>query len=193
MGALDELPVRTFSTQAAWRKWLEANHSKSPGIWLRVAKKGSPRKCVTYQEAVEVALCFGWIDGRMRSVDDRHFVQSFTPRRRKSRWSKINRDKAEALIEAGRMRPAGLRAIEEARADGRWDAAYTSSAEIQVPADLKRALRGKPDAKAFFEGLSKSNRYAVLYQIEEAKKPETRVRRIERFVKMFEEGRKPYE
>jgi uncharacterized protein YdeI (YjbR/CyaY-like superfamily) len=193
MGALDELPVRTFSTQAAWRKWLEANHSKSPGIWLRVAKKGSPRKSVTYQEAVEVALCFGWIDGRMRSVDDRHFVQSFTPRRRKSRWSKINRDKAEALIAAGRMRPAGLRAIEEARADGRWDAAYTSSAEIQVPADLKRALRGKPDAKAFFKGLSKSNRYAVLYQIEEAKKPETRVRRIERFVKMFEEGRKPYE
>ena len=186
----DDRAVRDFKTQQAWRTWLDKNHAKSDGVWIRYAKKASGKKSVGYQEAVEVALCYGWIDGKARTVDASYYMQLFTPRRAKSRWSKINRGKAEALIASGMMQPAGMKAIEEAKADGRWDAAYASPAVIEVPVDLRRALK-RSKTEAFFEALNKNNRYAVLYQIEEAKKPETRARRIERFVKMFQEGRKP--
>jgi uncharacterized protein YdeI (YjbR/CyaY-like superfamily) len=188
----DELPVRDFKTQAAWRTWLDKNHAKSPGVWIRFAKKASGKRSVTYQEAVEVSLCYGWIDGKVRTVDEDHYIQRFTPRRAQSRWSKINRGKAEALIAAGEMKPAGMQAVDEAKGDGRWAAAYASPAVIEVPADLERELK-RTKTEAFFEGLNKTNRYAVLYQIEEAKRPETRARRIVRFVEMFQDGRKPYD
>ena len=187
----DDRPARDFKTQASWRTWLDTNHAKADGIWIRYAKKASGKTSVTYKEAVEVALCYGWIDGKVRTVDEDHYMQLFTPRRPKSRWSKINRGKAEALIASGAMKPAGLRAVEEAKADGRWEAAYSSSAVIEVPPDLERELR-RTKTKSFFESLNKSSRYAVLYQIEEAKRPETRARRIKRFVEMFKEGRGPF-
>ena len=186
----DSLPLKTFTTQAAWRSWLDRNHPRADGVWLAFAKKASGTRTVTYQEAVEVALCYGWIDGKARTVDADFYIQRFTPRRSKSRWSKINRSKVEALIASGKMKPAGLKAVDEAKADGRWDAAYPSPSVIEVPADLQRELE-RTKTTAFFEGLNKSNRYAVLYQIEEAKRPETRARRIARFVEMFQEGREP--
>jgi uncharacterized protein YdeI (YjbR/CyaY-like superfamily) len=188
----DELQTLTFPTQAKFRAWLEKNHSKEPGLWIRYAKKGSGITTMVYAEAVEEALCYGWIDGKVRTVDENYYVQRFTPRRKQSKWSKINRDKAEALIAAGKMKPAGLAEVERAKADGRWDAAYDSSATMTVPDDLIAALGKKPKALKFFENLDKSNRYAILYQIHDAKKPETRARRIAKFVAMMQKGEKLY-
>ena len=178
-----------FRTQADLEAWLEQNHATSDGIWLKFAKKGSGIESVVYKEAVESALCFGWIDGQTKRLDDDWYLQRFTPRRPRSRWSQINTEKAEALIADGRMRPAGLRQVEEAKADGRWDAAYAPPSRIEVPPDLREALDANPKAAAFFETLDSTNRYAVLYRVHDAKRPETRARRIKQFVEMLGEGR----
>jgi uncharacterized protein YdeI (YjbR/CyaY-like superfamily) len=188
----EDFQTLTFTTQAKFRAWLDKNHSKTPGVWIKFAKKASGIKSVNYQEALEVALCYGWIDGLVRRFDDDYYVQRFTPRRAKSKWSKINRDKADALIDAGKMKPAGLAEVERAKADGRWDAAYDSPGNITVPDDLAKAFRKNPKARKFFETLNSTNRYAVLYRVHDAKKPETRARRIDQFIEMLNEGRKPY-
>ena len=184
-----ELPVRLFAGPAALEAWLEANED-ADGVWLKIAKKGAPEPSVTYGEALEVALCFGWIDSQKRGLDETHFLQRFTPRRPRGRWSKINREKAEALIAAGRMRPAGLAEVEAARADGRWEAAYEGQKSAKVPPDLQRELDASPAAAKFFASLDGANRYAILYRLDEAKKPETRERRLRKFVGMLERGEK---
>ena len=191
-GAAAEQPIKSFATSRAFETWLERNHDRSNGIWLTIARKGSGVRSVTYAEAVEVALCYGWIDGQGKRFDDNRYVQRFTPRRARSRWSKINRDRAMGLIEQGRMRPAGLGEIERAKADGRWDAAYDSPSTMAVPDDLQDALRRDEKADAAFGALDGRNRYAILYQVHDAKRPETRARRIAKFVAMLSEGKKPY-
>lgn len=183
--------IKEFSGQARWERWLDREHERADQVWIKFAKKRSGKRSVTYAEAVESALCYGWIDGLARGLDEDHYLQRFTPRRPRSQWSRINREKATALIEAGRMKPAGAREVERAKADGRWDAAYDPPSTIRVPQHLSARLAQEPAAKAFFEGLSKSYRYSILYNIENAKRPETRVRRIEKFVEMLKRGEKP--
>lgn len=183
-----DLPVKLFKTAAAWEKWLEANHAKSPGVWMQIAKKDSGLSSANYQEALDVALCFGWIDGQKRPFDDRTWLQRFTPRGPRSVWSKINTEKVAVLINNGRMRPAGLAAIEAAKASGRWDSAYQSWSNTSVPAELQAALDRSPIAKAFFETLRGRDRYAIIYRVQTAKKPETRARRITDFIAMLEKG-----
>ena len=192
MGADDGLATIAFPSAAEWEAWLEANHATAPGVWIKMAKKDSGVDSVRYPEVLESALCFGWIDGRREALDERFFLQRYTPRRARSRWSRINREKAERLIADGRMRPAGRAEVEQARADGRWDAAYEGQRSIVVPEDLRRELDARPEAKAFFEQLSSQNRYAILYRLHEAKRPETRARRLEKFVAMLEAGEKIY-
>jgi uncharacterized protein YdeI (YjbR/CyaY-like superfamily) len=189
----DELPVLLFATPSELEAWLEENHDSSDGLWLKIAKKGVEPPSVTYAEALELALCFGWIDSQKRGHDDQHFLQRFTPRRPRGRWSKINREKAEALIAAGAMRPTGLVEVEAAQADGRWEAAYEGQRTAQVPDDLQRELDASPAAAEFFAGLDGANRYAVIYRLHEAKKPETRERRLRKFVAMLERGEKIHE
>jgi uncharacterized protein YdeI (YjbR/CyaY-like superfamily) len=186
----DELPILAFPSQEAWEEWLESNHSAVAGVWLKIAKKAAPIESVSHAEALESAICFGWIDGQRRALDERFFLQRFTPRGPRSRWSQINRDKATELTEAGRMRPAGLAQVEAARADGRWEAAYAPQRTATVPDDLRRALDADPAAAAAFEALDSQNRYAILYRVQDAKRPETRARRIARFVAMLAEGGK---
>jgi uncharacterized protein YdeI (YjbR/CyaY-like superfamily) len=186
----DELPVHLFAGPGEMGKWLEANHDSSQGIWLKIAKKGASEPSVTYEEAVELALCFGWIDSQVRRFDDQHYLQRFTPRRPRGRWSKINREKAEALIAAGKLRPAGLAEVEAAKADGRWEAAYEGQRTAKVPPDLQRELDANPAACEFFASLSSANRYAIIYRLDDAKKPETRVRRLRKFIAMLERGEK---
>jgi uncharacterized protein YdeI (YjbR/CyaY-like superfamily) len=176
---------QSFDSERAWQDWLAENHETSAGIWLKIAKKGADAATVSYPEALEAALCFGWIDGQKGPLDDTHWLQRFTPRRARSKWSRINREKAETLIAAGRMRPAGLGEVEAARADGRWDAAYEGQRTAAVPPDLAAALAADPEAEAFFSTLSSANRYAVLYRVGEARRPQTRARRIEKFVAML--------
>ncbi len=176
-----------FSTAAAWHDWLESEHRGSDGVWLRLAKSKAPEPTITYTEALDVALCFGWIDAQTRGLDDRYWLKRFTPRRPRSKWSKINTEKAEALITAGRMQPAGLREVEKAKADGRWADAYAGSRTISVPADLASALAADADASAFFETLSSINRYAILYRITTVKRPETRAKKIAQYVQMLAE------
>ncbi len=180
-----DLPVRLFKTGGTWEKWLADHGETSPGLWLRLAKKAADLKSITFAEALDAALCYGWIDGQRRSWDEESFVQRFTPRRKKSIWSKINRAKVTELIESGRMRPAGLAAIEAAKADGRWDAAYDSHRTAQVPDDLQAELDSNPEAKTFFATISSQNRYAILFRIQTAKKPETRMKRIKQYVDML--------
>ena len=184
-----DLPVMELASAEAWDKWLAKHHASSPGVWLKIAKKGTGVTTVTMPEVIETALCWGWIDGLRHRHDDVYFRQRMTPRKRGSRWSRINRDKAEALIAAGRMQPAGHREVEAARADGRWDAAYSGSSTMTVPDDLTRALRRNAAARRAFEQLDSRNRYAILYRIQDAKRSETRARRIEQFVTMLAEGR----
>jgi uncharacterized protein YdeI (YjbR/CyaY-like superfamily) len=184
----DDLPVLSFAAAAELEAWLEEHHGEAAGIWLKIAKKGVEPLTVNHAEALELALCFGWIDGQRRGLDQAYFLQRFTPRRPRGRWSKINREKVEALSEAGRMRPAGLAEAEAAKADGRWEAAYEGQRTAQVPADLQRELDASPKAAEFFAGLSSQNRYAILYRLDEAKKPETRERRLRKFVAMLERG-----
>lgn len=188
----DNLQTLTFDSHAKFRSWLNKNHSSEPGLWIKYAKKASGIKTIVYQEALEVALCYGWIDGKVQTVDENYYMQRFTPRRKKSNWSKINRDKAEKLIESGKMKAAGLAEVERAKADGRWEAAYESPASMPVPDDFIKALAKSARARKFWESLNKSNRYAILYQIHDAKKPETRARRIAKFVEMLKAEQKLY-
>ena len=186
MTPASDYPIVLFADRTAFRKWLSAHHASRPGLWLRIAKTGSPLRSVTYTEALDLALCFGWIDGQKRSYDTDSFLQKFTPRQKRSPWSKRNRERVERLVAAGEMHPAGLAAVEAAKADGRWDRAYDSPGTVTVPADFQAALDGHPEAKAFFETLKGTNRYAILYRIQTAVKPETRARRIAGFVAMLQ-------
>jgi uncharacterized protein YdeI (YjbR/CyaY-like superfamily) len=184
----DGLPVMGFDNSAAWESWLAGQHADSAGIWLKIAKKGSGVSSVCYAEALDVALCYGWIDGQKGRLDDDYWLQRFTPRKAGSRWSKINTDKAAELIDAGRMQPAGQREVEQAQADGRWAAAYSGQRAITVPEDLERELAKNDAARAFFATTSSVNRYAILYRIGNAKRPETRARRIAKYVEMLADG-----
>jgi uncharacterized protein YdeI (YjbR/CyaY-like superfamily) len=177
-----------FKSAKAFETWLKKNHATSDGLWLKIAKRGASEPSVTYPEAVEIALCWGWIDGQKKGLDDQHFLQRFTPRRARSIWSKINVDKAAALIEAGRMQAPGHAQIEAAKADGRWAQAYDSARTSTVPEDLRAALEAAPKAQAFFATINASNRYAVLWRIQTAVKAETRARRIAQLVEMLARG-----
>jgi uncharacterized protein YdeI (YjbR/CyaY-like superfamily) len=185
-----DLPVRSFGSRAEWIRWLEREHGSSTGVWLQIARKDAGAESISYAEALDAALCYGWIDGRKDRLDDRAWLQRFTPRRARSRWSKRNRALAEALIERGEMAPAGMREVERARADGRWDAAYDSHSTATVPADLRAALEHDQAAGEFFATLDSNNRYAILYRIQEARRPETRARRIAKYVAMLSAGEK---
>lgn len=189
----EELEIRLFAGPDELEEWLEANGHSSPGLWLKIAKKGAPEPSVTYAEAVELALCFGWIDSQKRGLDEAHFLQRFTPRRPRGRWSKINREKAEALAAQGALRPAGVAEVAAAQEDGRWEAAYEGQRTARVPDDLQRALDANPVAAAFFAELDSANRYAITYRLADAKKPETRERRLRKFLAMLERGEKIHE
>ena len=186
----DPLPVMAFESTQAWDAWLSAHHAGSSGLWLKIAKKGSAGQSISYSDALDVALCHGWIDGQKGRHDDDYWLQRFTPRKPGSNWSKINTERAAALIASGRMRPAGLREVEQAQADGRWERAYQSQSRITVPEDLAEALAANPRAREFFATLDGTNRYAVLYRITSAKRPETRAKRIDTFVAMLSEHKK---
>ena len=179
-----------FKSAAAFRAWLTTNHGKCDGIWLRLFKKDSGKATVTYAEALDQALCFGWIDGQVKSLDELSWVQKFTPRRARSGWSKRNTEHVERLTKAGVMMPAGLQQVEAAKADGRWAAAYESPKNAEPPADFLKALAKDKKAKAFFETLNKANVYAIVYRLQTAKKPETRVRRMEGILAMLGRGEK---
>jgi uncharacterized protein YdeI (YjbR/CyaY-like superfamily) len=185
---LAEPPVKEFRTPAAWAKWLTSHHGDEDGVWLKFAKKGTGVTTVTYAEALEVALCWGWIDAQVKRFDETYYLQRFVPRRKRSRWSKINRESAERLIREKKMQPPGLAQVEAAKADGRWDAAYEGAATATVPDDLERALARNKKAREFFATLSSQNRYAILFRIQDAKRPETRARRIAQFVEMLARG-----
>jgi len=187
----DDAPAAAaaFATAGAWQDWLAGHHKAAGGLWLKLAKKDAPEHTLTYAEALDVALCFGWIDAQTRGLDDNYWLKRFTPRKPGSRWSKINTQKAEALIASGRMQPAGLAEVEGARADGRWDAAYAGPRTIEVPDDLAAALAADPAAAAFFATLNSINRYAILYRIGTVKRPETRARKIAQYVQMLAEHR----
>ena len=188
-----DLLIVSFASDKEWEQWLEENSDASNGVWIKMAKKESGIPSVNHPQALDVALCFGWIDGQRLKFDDQYFLQRFTPRRSKSPWSKVNQDKVAALIEAGKMREAGLREIERAKADGRWEAAYESQSKMTVPEDLQAALDQNPAAQAFFDTLNSVNRYSILYRITTAKKPETRQKRLEKFIIMLNEGKKIYD
>jgi uncharacterized protein YdeI (YjbR/CyaY-like superfamily) len=182
--------IVTFDTAQAFEAWLSQRHAESAGIWLKIRKKAPGIVALDYDQALDVALCFGWIDGQKGAFDDEWWLQRFTPRKRDSRWSKINCDRVAALLDQNRMRPAGLAEVERAKADGRWQAAYDGAKTAQVPDDLAAALAASPAAAAFFETLDKRNRYAILYRIQDVKKAETRARRIEKYVAMLARGEK---
>jgi uncharacterized protein YdeI (YjbR/CyaY-like superfamily) len=183
-----EQPVLSFESAEAFHAWLAANHAESDGLWIKFAKKGSGIPSVVYAEALDSALCHGWIDGQAKSVDEKHYLQRFTPRRKRSPWSKRNVGKALALVEAGRMTPAGQAEIDRAKADGRWERAYEGPKNSTVPDDLQAELDKDPKAAEFFASLSSTNRYAILYRLQDAKRPETRARRLEKFVAMLKAG-----
>jgi len=186
-------PIRLFTNQAAWAVWLEKNHRKSQGMWLRLAKKGAGLQSLTYAEALEVALCYGWIDGQKRAESEEAWLQRFLPRSARSIWSKINRDKAMALITSGRMKATGLEAIEAAKKAGSWAAAYDSPRGAKVPEDFQTALDANPRAREFFQALDSANRYAVLFRIQTVKKDETRARKIREFIEMLERNERIHE
>ena len=188
----DHLPILLFENQLSWEAWLEEHHTETKGIWLKIAKKGSAISSIDYAEALESALCYGWIDGQKAALDDQYWLQKFTPRRPKSKWSQQNCDKAEALIASGRMQSAGYRQVELAKEDGRWEAAYASQSQIAVPDDFQSELDKNQKAKVFFSTLNSINRYAILYRIQTAVKPETRAARIEKFINMLSKGLKIY-
>ncbi|MEU0055963.1 YdeI/OmpD-associated family protein [Streptomyces sp. NPDC006334] len=185
-----ELETVAFESAEAFRVWLGENHAVSPGIWLKLRKKGAGIVALDYAQALDEALCYGWIDGQKAKFDDEWWLQRFTPRTPRSKWSKINRDKADALIKQGRMRPPGQAEVDRAKADGRWEAAYEGAKTATVPDDLRAALAADPAAAQFFETLDRQNRYAILYRIQDAKKAETRARRIEKYVEMLAKGEK---
>jgi uncharacterized protein YdeI (YjbR/CyaY-like superfamily) len=185
-------PLR-FATARAFESWLRKNHASSDGAWLLIAKAGAGQATVTYAQAVEIALCHGWIDGQKKGLDEQYWLQRFTPRRARSLWSKANRAKAEALIASGRMQPSGLAEIDRAKADGRWDAAYDGPSTADVPPDLQAALDAQPSARSFFAQLDRANRYAVLWRVQTAQRPETRAKRIEALVAMLAREEKIHE
>lgn len=191
-----ELETLSFGSAEAFDAWLAEHHATTPGLWLKLRKKGAGSADSTaaaeldYAQALDVALCHGWIDGQKRALDDEWWLQRFTPRTAASKWSKVNRDKVAALIEQGRMRPAGQAEIDRAKADGRWEAAYAGSKTAEVPDDLAAALAAEPAAAAFFATLDRQNRYSILYRVQDAKRPETRARRIATFVAMLANGEK---
>jgi uncharacterized protein YdeI (YjbR/CyaY-like superfamily) len=186
--ARKELPVRRFGSPRAWEAWLTKHHETSPGLWLELAKKSSGPVRLSHAQALEVALRFGWIDGQVASVDAACFRQRFTPRRTRSNWSQINCATVERLHAEGRLAPAGLREMESAKRDGRWAAAYASPRAMVVPEDLRARLAASPRARRFFEQLDGRNRYAILYRLHDAKKADTRERRLEKFIRMLEAG-----
>jgi uncharacterized protein YdeI (YjbR/CyaY-like superfamily) len=179
------LPIISFESGEAWESWLATEHASAAGVWLKIAKKGSSSRTISYADALAVALCFGWIDGQKGKLDDDFWLQRFTPRKAGSRWSRINTDRAAELIESGRMRPAGQAEVDRARADGRWAGAYASQSTITMPDDLAAALSRNDGARAFFETLSGANRYAILYRVTTARRPETRAQRIATYVTML--------
>ena len=185
-------PPLLFEDRETWFCWLRKNHATSSGVWLRIAKKGAIVRSVSYLQAVDAALCFGWIDGQKKRDDESYWLQRFTPRSEKSIWSKINREKAIRLIELGQMNAAGLREVERAKRDGRWDGAYDSPSGATIPADFQAVLNEIPRAKAFFATFDGRNRYAVLFRIQTAKKAETRAKRIKQFAEMLSQREKIY-
>ncbi|WP_431068068.1 YdeI/OmpD-associated family protein [Ralstonia holmesii] len=183
-------PALTFANQEAWEAWLEASAEVAPGVWLHIAKRSAEQSTVSYAQALESALCYGWIDGQKKAGSEHYWLQRFTPRTAKSIWSKINKAKAEALMSDGRMRPSGLRAIDLAKHDGRWEAAYSSASTSTVPDDLQQALDANPKAEQFFATLNSQNRYAILFRIQNVKKAETRAKKISQFIDMLNKGEK---
>jgi uncharacterized protein YdeI (YjbR/CyaY-like superfamily) len=183
--SLNGVPIVLFASPDEWEAWLDEQHAASPGLWLRLAKKESGLQSVSYQEALDVALCYGWIDSQKKSYDEQSWLQKFTPRRARSIWSKVNREKVQRLIESGRMKAAGLKEVEAAQQDGRWAAAYDSQSNATVPDDFQAELDKHPEAHAFFSTLNSANRYAILFRIQTAKKAETRSRRIRQLVEML--------
>jgi uncharacterized protein YdeI (YjbR/CyaY-like superfamily) len=184
-----ELPILVIPDRAAWDEWLAGNHDSSAGVWLKLAKKGAPTSTVTYAEALEEAIRYGWIDGQKRAHDEHFFLQRFTPRGRRSKWSQINRQKATDLIEQGRMHPAGLAQVQAAQRDGRWDSAYEPQSAATVPADLQEALDRNPAARAFFDTLTGVRRYAFLYRLHHVTKPDARAKRIAGYIVLLCEGK----
>jgi len=187
---VDELPIISLASLEEWETWLEKNHASCSGVWLRIYKKDSGVKSVSYAEALDGALCYGWIDGLKRPFDKKSWIQRFTPRRPKSLWSKINTGHVERLVKLGKMKPAGSTVIEAAKKDGRWDAAYHSPGKATVPEDFLDALSKNKKAKAFFETLNKANLYSIAWRLQTAKKPETRQRRMKAILQMLAKGKK---
>lgn len=185
-----DLEVKGFDTQKKWEIWLKKNHQKSAGVWMKFFKKNSGVKSIVYAEALDVALCYGWIDSQAKSLDDKAYLQRFTPRGPKSVWSKINTEKVEKLIKEGKMQAGGIEKVEAAKKDGRWQAAYSSPSKVVMPDDFKEALAKNKKAKEFYETLNKANTYGILTRIQFAKKAETREKRIKEFIKMLSEGKK---
>jgi uncharacterized protein YdeI (YjbR/CyaY-like superfamily) len=190
MKKADDLPIASFENQRTWEAWLDEHHADTKGVWLKIAKKETHIPSVSYLEALDSAICFGWIDGQKASFNDKYWLQKFTPRRPKSIWSKANCEKATALIAQARMKPAGMRQVELAKADGRWDSAYESQSKIEIPDDFQRELDKNQKAKTFFGTLNSVNRYAILFRIHTAKKPETRAARIHKFIEMLSKRQK---
>lgn len=182
--------IIAFDSAEEWHRWLANSHARSEGVWLRIFKKSVGRKTVTYDEALDGALCYGWIDGQKKSYDEQSWLQKFTPRQRKSIWSKRNKAHVERLIKAKKMQPAGMREVESAKQDGRWDVAYDSPSTAEMPQDFMAELSKNKKAKAFFDTLNKANRYSIAWRLQTAKKPETRARRLREFISMMERGEK---
>ncbi|KAL2876280.1 hypothetical protein SGCOL_008453 [Colletotrichum sp. CLE4] len=183
----ESIPTLFFENQSKWENYLEGSYQSSLGVWLKIAKKNAEKPTVTYDQALDVALCFGWIDGQRKALDEQHFIQRFTPRRKNSLWSKRNVEKTAALTQAERMRPAGQAEINAAKADGRWNRAYSSASIMEVPSDFAEALRCNKEANKFFDALNKTQRYAFLWRVETTKRPETRKRKIDQFVNLLAE------
>ncbi len=190
MTLLDTIPTIEFKTAKSFETWFEKNHDKSNGFWLRIFKKDSGLKTITYAEALDAALCYGWIDGQRKSYDEESFLQKYCPRREKSIWSKINIGHVERLIHEGRMRPAGLSAIEKAKANGNWEKAYDSPSKMTIPDDFLAALSKNKKAEAFFKGLNKTNLFAIGFRLQTAKKQETREKRMKEIIEKLAKGEK---
>ncbi len=186
----DDLPIVAFSSAAEWERWLAENYAQPTGVWLRIYKKNSNVPTVTYPEALDAALCWGWIDGQKYKFDDQSWLQKFTPRRKNSIWSKINTEHVERLTSAGKMKPAGLAEVEAAKQDGRWQQAYDSQRDAEMPADFLRELEKNPAAKTFFQTLNKTNLYSIIFRLQTAKKAETREKRMREIIEMLLNGKK---
>lgn len=189
----EELEIIPFKSPAEFEEWLAKEHERDHGIWMKFAKKASGIETIVYAEALDIALCYGWIDGQVKKFDDDYYLQRWTPRRKRSKWSTRNREYVARLIDEGRMQPAGQAQIDAAKADGRWDAAYDGPSRMVVPADLQAALDKDPTAKKTFEALKSANRYAILYHLHDAKRPETRERRMQKYLAMLRAGRGPHD